>query len=115
MTILLAAVSVVCQVTYVAARQQAKTGRQDLLAAEAANVMEELMSRPWSEIDADEPPVVALSDSCRQEVPQAELRVTIEPDSEHPTLRRISVCIQEPLSPGLSGVPVQLVAWRCAP
>lgn len=115
MTILLAAVSVVCQLTYVAARQHAKTGRQDLLAAEAANVMEDLMSRPWSEIDAGVPPVVALSDACRQEAPQAELRVTIEPDSERPALRRISVCIQEPRSPGVSGAPVQLVAWRGAP
>ncbi len=105
------------QLMYHAARQYQRLSSQQLLAQEAANIMEDLMSRPWESITSSEPPQVGLSTACQQIVPAAKLRVTIEPesigpDTGEPEARRITIEIDSAGEPLPMQGPVRLVAWR---
>jgi prepilin-type N-terminal cleavage/methylation domain-containing protein len=111
----------IAQLMYQATNQYRVVACRNLVAQEAANIMEDLMSRPWSEIASNESPVLELSPACRQAVPHARLQVEIAPEQDivpeedHEDARRITVSItwmqygKEPTE------PTQLVAWRYAP
>ena len=113
--IAVAAMAGIAQLMYQATRQYRVVSRHNLVALEAANVMENLMSRPWSEIASSEPALIELSPACRQAVPDAELRLEIVPEDDQDDTRRITVQIHWATSGDERAKPIQLVAWRYKP
>lgn len=81
-----------------------------LAVLETANVLEDLMARSWSELTA---PDLRhdLSPLCRSRLPDARLRLSVEPESAADT-RRIRVVIDWQSPTGQRSRAVQLVAWR---
>ena len=84
-----------------------------LAATEAGNVMEQAMTRPWTEIAADGPALtdLTLSDTCRQALPDGRLSVTVVGEAGMPA-RRITVHIDWAVNATHRSQGVQLVAWR---
>jgi hypothetical protein len=84
-----------------------------LAAREAGNLMEDLMSRPWSEITPENTAAVELSESCRQYLPDAQLRVEVVSEGQTEDVRRIDVRIEWRDWSNRRGEPVRLTAWKC--
>ena len=102
----------IAQLMYQVARQYRVVEGRNLVALEAANIMEDLMSRSWEEIAADEVPVVELSPACLQAAPDAELKIDIQQGPDEAEARRITVTIQWLTHVGQPTDPIQLVAWK---
>ena len=102
----------VAQLVAVIAGQQRLYDRRHVAVQEAGNLMEDLMSRPWSELDEEQLTPLSLSDWCRQTLPNAQLRVKVSPANEADEIRRISVRIEWGDSAVAQRRPVELTAWR---
>ena len=105
----------IAQLMYQVTRQYRITSCRNLVSQEAANIMENLMSRPWSDIAAEEPPVIELSPACLQAVPEAQLELAIAAEKEQEDVRRITLQIHWQTQNTTPTAPIQLVAWRYAP
>ena len=110
--IAVAATAGVAQLVYQATGQYRVMSRQQIVAQEAANIMEDLMSRPWNEIAGDEQVSAELSPLCRQAVPGAQLQLKIVPDDSQEDVRRITVEIDWASNAAGRAQPIRLVAWR---
>lgn len=109
------ALMAVVQLTFLASRQYRVIADRNVIAQEAANIMEDLMSRPWSEVAASKPPAVSLSPACREVAPDAQLELLIGPDEQLNAARRISVTIAWQARADQPLTSVHLVAWRYGP
>ena len=78
-------------------------------------MMEDLMSRSWSDLAGDEQVVVELSPLCRRAVPSAELQLEVVPDNDREDVRRIDVEINWESHVSGRARPIRLVAWRFRP
>jgi len=96
-----------------AARHGREVDNRRLAAAEAGNVMEQTMTRPWIDIASDSPALAALtlSDTCRQALPDARLSVTVADETDTPA-RRITIHIDWAVNATQRSQGVRLVAWR---
>jgi hypothetical protein len=117
-SVAMAAMGAITQMLFVATRQHRLVNDQSLAIHEIGNLMEDLMSRPWSELVAADPPVVTLSDAVGQAIPGARVRLNIVPDqfdeqdAHGEDLVRIELRIDWTATNNQSGRPVRLVAWR---
>jgi prepilin-type N-terminal cleavage/methylation domain-containing protein len=109
-----ASVVMVCgmQLMFVAHRQGRTVDAQRVAWLEAGNLMEHVMARPWEDMHPDVLSSLALSDACRQALPDAILRVDALPDDTDPTALQITIEIQWRADASRPAVPVRLVAWR---
>jgi Tfp pilus assembly protein PilV len=99
----------VAQLMHQAMRQYQRAANRNLVALEAANLMEDLMSRDWGELSPDAPPEVELSAACRQANRDARLNVEIAGE-ENDAVRRLTVIID--WQGERRAEPYRLVAWR---
>lgn len=91
--------------------QQRRLARQQAVAmTEAGNLMEELASRPWSQIDAKQTASLGLSEECRRVLPDGQLHVDVV--AEDLDAKRISLRIDWRGAAGRRSEPVRLVAWK---
>jgi hypothetical protein len=111
-TITIAVVTGITQLCAVAAVQRRTAEQRTLAAWEAGNLMEDLVSRPWSEMTPEKMAAVELSEACRRELPEAKVRVEAAPEGEAGDVLRIQVQIDWKNAAGERGKPVRLVAWR---
>jgi len=79
---------------------------------EAGNLMEDLMSRPWADITAEDLAAVEPSDWCRQTLPDARIRVELNSEGEDDEIKRIGILVDWRNAAGDRAEPVRLVAWR---
>lgn len=103
----------ITQIMYRVKSQYQALSARNIAALEATNLMEDLMSRPWAEIAAAEPPVVDLSAACRHATPNADLQVSIAEEGDDG--RRITIQISWTAAGNTKVAPVRLVAWRYRP
>jgi Tfp pilus assembly protein PilW len=97
----------------VLANRQLRISQQHALAArEAGNLMEDLMSRPWTEVTPDSASSVQLSQWCRDSLPDARLRVEVAAEGDADETRRIGIQIDWRNAANQRGQPVRLTAWR---
>jgi Tfp pilus assembly protein PilV len=90
---------------------QRRLARQHAVAVlEAGNLMEQLMARPWPEIDPKTLAAVQLSEPCRQCLPEARLRVDVAP--EDPDTKRIRIEIDWRTASGRPVEPIRLLGWK---
>ncbi len=112
MAIAITAITASVQLMYLSVKQYQKAVDHYLMAVEASNIMEDLMSRPWSELTARQPPAIELSPACLQAVPDAQLTLAIQSVDGEQDVRRISVTIGCSAPSGNPARPIQLTAWR---
>ena len=91
--------------------QQRRLGHQHAVAVrEAGNLMEDLVSRRWSDTTAGELASVDLSPACSRSLPDAGLAVDVEDEGDD--VRRISVRIEWGRASGRRARSVRLVGWK---
>ena len=100
----------VAQLLAMVAQQRRLAQQRTAAVQEAGNLMEDLASRPWAEITAENLADVRLSDACQRRLPDATLHVDVH--SEDADSQRISIRIDWLTTAGSQGEPVRLVAWR---
>jgi type II secretory pathway pseudopilin PulG len=94
--------------------QQRRLARQSSVAMrEAGNLMEDLVSRNWTETTAEKLASVELSDSARRCLPDAAVKVSVV--SEDDDVRRIGIEIGWARTSEHRGRPVCLVGWKFRP
>lgn len=109
--LLVVAMTVTAQLLgWVAAERRAVERRQCAI-QEAANLMERLTSRPWSELTSETLARVPLSDEARQTLPGAELSVAAETSTAPVAARRLSLRLRWRNRSGGWEAPVRLTAW----
>jgi hypothetical protein len=114
MAMVIAAAVLVCvtQILSLASQQRRATEYRSLAAYEAGNLIEDLMTRPWSELANKPLHEVPLSENCRQRLPKGRLQLEIASEGETESVRRLSIQIDWEVATDQRGEPVKLVAWR---
>jgi Tfp pilus assembly protein PilV len=111
-TITIAVITGIAQLCAVAAVQRRVAEQRTLATWEAGNLMEDLVSRPWSEMTPEKLAAAELSDACRQNLPEAKARVEATPEGDGGEVVRLNVQIDWQNAAGQRVKPVRLVAWR---
>lgn len=95
----------------VVVQQRRAAGQYALAVAEAGNLMEEIVSRPWGDTTTEQLKSIRLSDACRRCLPDVRLAVDV---AEEEGARRISIGIDWRRSGAESrrSNPVRLVGWK---
>ncbi len=107
----MAAMAGIVKLMAIAARQYQILEFRSAATLEAANVMDDLMSRPWTEVTPNKQTKIQMSAMFRQTAPKATLSVTVLPEDDSKDVRKLTVRID--LSDAVNQrKPVQLVAWR---
>jgi len=94
-----------------AAQRRALDHRQAAL-GEAANVMERVTARQWSDLTAEGLAKISLSPETKQALPDGELKIDLADEDAKPEAKRITVTIRWQDDQGQWSQPVRLVAWR---
>ena len=102
----------VAQLLALAASQRRNAQQRGLATREAGNLMEDLMTRPWSDLTPDSLAQIQLSEQCHQLLLDAELRIEVRPEDDMDQIRRIDIRIDWATAADRRTAPVQLVAWR---
>lgn len=102
----------VAQLVAVTSNQQRVSERRSAAVREAGNLMEDLMSRSWTDVTPENMAAIEPSEWCRQTLPDARLRVDVNSEGEQDETKRISIQIDWQNVAGRRGEPVRLVAWR---
>ncbi len=110
------------QLMFRAIQQYQTQDQRQMLMQEAANAMEDVMSRPWESIASSEQLTLTVSPACRQMMPSAQMHVEVVPDriadqksqddDTFDDVRRITVEVSLHDHEVRSVNPVRLVAWR---
>ncbi|MHB0956958.1 MAG: hypothetical protein ACYC6N_22475 [Pirellulaceae bacterium] len=100
------------QLITLTSRQGRTIENHRLARLEVANVMEQIMCRPWEEVTSEGLGSLPLSETCRQALPEAKLHVAIDADGTEQERRRIRVQLDWAVNSAHRNKPVQLVAWR---
>ncbi|MBW3598264.1 MAG: type II secretion system GspH family protein [Planctomycetes bacterium] len=105
------------QLLTVVAAQQREGERRAAAMHEAANQMERLAARPWSELTSESAADLQLSEEAAEALPEGMLSVMVNEvesgeDADAIPGRRIEVAVSWRNSAGRQVEPVRLVAWR---
>jgi hypothetical protein len=111
MVIAIAVLAAVAQLLALASQQRRVAAQRAAAVRAAGNLMEDLMSRPWADVTAEELAAVALSESCQHNLPGGRLQVAVASEDES-TAKRIGIRIDWQNPSGQRGEPVRLTAWR---
>ncbi len=114
LVISLAVLATMAHLLALAASQRRVTEQRAVAVREAGNLMEQVMARPWTELASEKLGQLALSESCRQRLPDARLRVEATAEGEPASAQQIRIRIDWQDRAGQRVEPVQLVAWRYA-
>lgn len=112
LVVLAAAMTAVVQTVAVVSRQRQLTERRALAVQEAANVMERVYGLPWSELTPERAAQETLSPVCRQRLPAAALKVTVQATGDPPNQKSLLVELDWQDADGGRNRPVSLAAWR---
>jgi len=102
----------VTQLLAMVASQRRSAQLRSLAAREAGNLMEDLMTRPWSDLTPDTLAKVQLSEPCLQRLPDAELQIEVSAEDDTDQVRRVDIRIDWANAADQRCDPVRLVAWR---
>lgn len=95
------------------ASNQSRVAEQRTLAVhEVGNLMEDVMSRPWSELSTSSSLPLQLSPVGQQRLSNSQVKVEVGSEGEDSRSRRISIQIEWRCGAGRNFESVRLVAWR---
>jgi hypothetical protein len=110
----IAAVAMVCiaQLMAFSARQNQELERHAVAIREAGNMMEDLVSRPWTSLETGKPPAVDAS-YLEESLPDPQWHIEIIQEEEGTeNVKRITIEIDWVTTGNQRCRPVRLVAWR---
>ena len=120
--ILATAFTVATQVLIAASTQRKALDVRQIALIEAGNVMERLVVEPWSKLDAKEQGKWKLSPQAALALPDAKLKIKIEPviskpdakgtNAKEPAAKRVTVIVSYRGADEQPAREVRLVAWR---
>ena len=109
----------------VTATQRRALDQRQAALGEAANVMERVTARPWSDLTAEELSKISLSPETKLALPDGELKIDLADEEARPSpptplpkgegkleAKRITVTIRWQDNEGQWTQPARLVAWR---
>jgi hypothetical protein len=96
----------------VTATQRRTLDQRQTALNEAANIMELLAARPWSDLTAETLAKISLSPESKLFLSDGELKIDIADEDTKPAAKRITVAIRWQDANGNWNQPVRLVAWR---
>jgi hypothetical protein len=105
----LAVIAAIAQLLVIVANQRRVARQQSAAAAEAGNLMERLIARPWEETTAERLRAIELSEECRRCLPDARLHLDVADEDD--ATRRVSLRIDWS-RPSSGGGSMRLVAWK---
>ena len=111
-TLLAFAFIAVAQLLAVAAKQRRETDWRVMATREAANVLEQIMARPWEEITTEKLAEIELSAEAAARLPEAQLSVAVDESDGTPAEKKVRVEIDWKDLGGLRVEPIRLVAWK---
>jgi Tfp pilus assembly protein PilV len=112
--VLLLALTALCVKYFAVTATQRRTLDQRQTALnEAANIMELLTVRPWSDLTSETLAKISLSPETQLTLSDGELKIDLADEDAKPAAKRITVTIRWQDSNGQWNQPVRLVAWRC--
>jgi hypothetical protein len=113
--VLLLALTMLC-VRYfaVTATQRRVLDQRHAALAEAANIMERISARPWSDLTAEGLAKISFLPEIKLALPDGELKIELADEDAKPEAKRITVTIGWQDDAGQRVQPVRLVAWRYA-
>ncbi len=91
--------------------EQRHTSHRQLAMFEASNLLEQLSAKKWDELSPELAAAMRLSDEAAQQLPEAELQVTIEPGKEPPEAKHLRVALFWKNRDKVARSSVQLSAW----
>ncbi len=94
----------------VVAGERSAAQRRQFAIEEVENILEELTLRDWEEVTA-ETATIELSETAQDYLPNAELEVGINDNSDSPASKRIDVSLKWKGRNGTFLAPVRLSAW----
>ncbi len=102
----------VAQLLAVASRQWVASEQRSLAVREAGNALEEVFSRPWAGVQNDKMSDIQLSQTGKELLPDAKLRVTATASESEKDSQQIRIELDWRNPAGQRAAPVRLVAWR---
>jgi hypothetical protein len=111
--VLLLAVMMLC-VRYfaVTATQRRALDHRQAALVEAANIMERITARPWSDLTAEGLAKISISPETKLALPDGELKIDLADEDAKPEAKRITVTIRWQDDQGQWSQTVRLAAWR---
>jgi hypothetical protein len=103
------------QMLEASAAQRLAMRHRQVAMEEAANLLERIAARPWSQLT---PAAVAhepLSDDARQALPGGTLSIELRPEGGPPAARQVLVTVAWREAAGREPLAVRLAAWRYGP
>ena len=108
--LLAVALVLVAQTAAVTATQRRAVEYRRLAMQEAANLMERLADRPWTESTPEAARETAKAFAAKSSLPRAEFTVDVETKPSDPSAKKIAVAIRWG-APDRRESPVRLVGW----
>ena len=112
MLILAAVLLAIAQTVAMRAQQRHAAERHRLAISEAANLMEQIIVRPWDEVSSDNVAAMTLSAEAQQTLPDARLRIGVDSIEQEPAAKRVQIEIDWQNSAGQRQTPLRLIAWK---
>lgn len=106
-----AAILGTAQTLAIISHQRRELGRREVANREAGNLLEEIASRPWDELTADNLSALTLSEECQQRLEQPNLNVLVTPEANGAG-KHIRVEIDWLTTRERRSEPLRLAAWR---
>lgn len=91
--------------------QQRFTEQRLLALREAEGLLEQLASRPWSELTKESLSLQKLSDEAKSQLPQPTLKLEVTEPAEPPGSKRLTVHVNWTPRSGQAPQSVKLTAW----
>lgn len=106
------AIAGVAQLLAIDSRQWIAAQQRATAVREAGNLMEDLFSRPWSELSPGKTQVIELPETVTNVLPEAHAQVTFQTDEAAVDAVQILIQIDWRNVAGQRAVPVRLSAWK---
>ena len=101
----------VAQLLAVAARQDRSIEQRQLAAQEAANSLEQVLARPWNELNSEWLQSLSLTPQSRRLLPDGQLVCELETLAEEPAVKRVVATVSWKANVHERN-QLQLTAWR---
>jgi hypothetical protein len=102
----------VAQLVVLSARQLGESEQERLATQEAANMLERLVARPWSELTTEGISSLTISPSAAESLSDPQLRIGIDDVMDETRVKRIRVELSWVNRAGERVAPIQLTAWK---
>lgn len=108
MAIVAVAMLLVAQLGYWSMRERASTAARFAAIEQAANVLEAAQATPWESLTAEWAESQRIPEELNDQLPEASLTVTVEPEESQPLTKRVLVDLRWKMVEGVEAQPLRM-------